>query len=143
VEAIFAPKIPTIAVQVFAPRFHVAWTQSDGRGHLLVGGSLGREVTALIRLGRAGAGPVVVQRRKFDAGPFDFVLPVNDRAFRGGERVLPEPLVLSMTGRQKGLVLPLQLRTVLLRPPAAGFVRTAWLNGSKTAQRGVKRLPAG
>jgi hypothetical protein len=136
VGAMFAPvSARGVSLTLTEPRIPVRWTESVGRGTLVVAGSVGGRATLRLQLRRAGGPALLAGTIQARGGGFHLrrALPVG---------VLPGGFVLSLAGRARGRSLPLQLRTIWVPPPPEGVVRRAFA----ATERGgtpVRRLQRG
>ena len=143
VGATFArPKGTSVAVTVRKPRFNVRWSESLGRGQLVVSGRVSSAANLRIHLRRPSGGPLISRRVSVPGGLFSAPLNLAPGRLARGARLFPGGFVVSLVGRGRGIALPLQVRTIALAAPTEGVVRAAFASATEQGPPAVS-LPAG
>jgi hypothetical protein len=142
VTATFAPRGKRVTnLSMARPSFQVRWSESSGKGKLIVKGSVAKRARLTLELRRRrdyGALLHVPLVRR--AGTFTIAPRVRPTLARGA-RLLPGNFVVSLRGNARGFYLPTQLQTVDLPGPPEGVVRISFASTSR-AGRTVKQFPA-
>jgi hypothetical protein len=133
VYATFASPNGTIAASLERPAFHVRWSRSVGRGTLIVSGRVNRTAHVRLELRRPFGGPLLVEELSVPRGRFVHPIRLLPGLLAGGARLFPGGFIVSMTGRTERGLLPPELQTVTLDPPASGVARRAY--GSIRSQK--------
>jgi hypothetical protein len=139
VSAEFVPQRPNAAlvVRLRPPKIKATFKASVGKGTLRVDGSISGRARLRIQLRRPGGGPLLTRNVKA-LGSFRLKSLLRKGKLTNGARLFPGAFVLSLTGRAGNASVPLQIRTVFVRPPLEGVVRSAY---PATLEDGVKVNP--
>lgn len=131
-----------VRFSLISPRIRATWSRSDGRGTLVVRGSLSARASLNLQLRRPGGGPLFTRRYTVSGGAFQLQRTLRRGTLSGGAILLPGGFVLSIRGVSGRIPIPLQVRTLTLASPLEGVVRRATFSSSQngTAQT---RLPIG
>jgi Divergent InlB B-repeat domain len=137
VSAAFEPQRPNraLVVRLRPPSIKATFKASVGKGSMRVDGSISLRARLRIQLRRPGGGPLLT-RNVNALGSFRLKTPLTKLA--NGARLFPGAFVLSLTGRAGSTPVPLQMRTVFVRSPLEGVVRSAY---PATLEDGVKVNP--
>jgi hypothetical protein len=139
VSASFVPQRPNraLVVRLRPPKIAASFKASIGKGTLRVDGSITLRSRLRIQLRRPGGGPLLTRNVKA-LGSFRLKSLLTKGKLANGARLFPGAFVLSVTGRAGNTPVPLQMRTVFVRSPLEGVVRTAY---GATLEDGVKVNP--
>jgi hypothetical protein len=139
VSAAFVPLRPnkSLVVRLRPPSIKATFKASVGKGSLRVDGSITQRARLRIRLSRPGGGPLLIRNVKA-LGSFRLKSLLKKGKLARGARLFPGAFVLSLTGRAGSTPVPLQIRTVYVRSPLEGVVRSAY---GATLEDGVKVNP--
>ena len=127
VSAAFVPLRPnkSLVVRLRPPSIKAAFKSSVGKGTLRVEGSISQQARLRIQLRRPGGGPLLTRNVKA-LGSFRLKSLLQKGELAKGAQLFPGAFVLSLTGRVGTTPVPLQIRTVFLRSPLEGVVRSAY-----------------
>jgi hypothetical protein len=139
VSAAFVPLRPnkSLVVRLRPPSIKATFKASVGKGTLRVDGSISQQARLRIQLRRPGGGPLLTRNVKA-LGSFRLKSLLQKGKLAKGAQLFPGAFVLSLTGRVGSTPVPLQIRTVFLRSPLEGVVRSAY---PATLEDGVKVNP--
>jgi uncharacterized repeat protein (TIGR02543 family) len=143
VSATFVPRgRKTVSLRMQRPRLSARWRFSVGKGTLLVRGAVGDRAKVRLELRRPNGGPLLFKRLTLRRGGFRIKQTLQKGRLLRGATLLPGGFVVVLRGRSGRYGLPLQIRTIALRAPGEGVVRTATVSGARNGIA-VRRLPAG
>jgi len=142
VSAAFVPQKPNraLVVRLRSPKIKASFQASVGTGTMRVDGSISMGARLRIQLRRPGGGPLLT-KSVTALGSFRLKVPLRKGKLANGAQLFPGAFVLSLTGRagNRGVYpVPLQIRTVYVRSPLEGVVRSAY---PATLEDGVKVNP--
>jgi hypothetical protein len=139
VAASFVPTKPnrSLVVRLRAPSIKAKFKASTGQGTLRVDGSITQRARLRIQLRRPGGGPLLTKNVNA-RGSFRLTSLLKKGRLAGGAQLFPGPFVLSLTGRAGNTQVPLQMRTIFLKSPREGVVRSAY---GATLEDGVRVAP--
>ena len=139
VSAAFVPvrPNPALVVRLRPPNINASFKASVGKGTLRVDGSISLGAKLRIQLRRPGGGPLLTKNVRA-LGSFRLKSLLKKGTLAKGAQLFPGAFVLSLTGRAGNTPVPLQMRTVYVRPPLEGVVRSAY---PATLEDGVKVNP--
>jgi hypothetical protein len=139
ISAAFVPVRPnrSLVVRLRPPKIKARFKASVGKGSLRVDGSISLRARLRIQLRRPGGGPLLTKNVRA-LGSFRVKSLLRKGKLARGAQLFPGAFVLSLTGRAGSRPVPLQMRTVFVRPPLEGVVRSAY---PATLEDGVKVNP--
>jgi uncharacterized repeat protein (TIGR02543 family) len=139
VSATFVPQRPNraLVVRLRPPSIAAKFKASIGKGTLKVAGSITLPAKLRVQLRRPGGGPLLTKNIRA-LGSFRLKSLLKQGKLAGGARLFPGAFVLSVTGRAGNTPVPLQLRTVFVRSPLEGVVRSSY---GATLENGVRVNP--
>ena len=137
VSASFVPTKPnrSLVVRLRPPSINAKFKASTGQGTLRVDGSITLRARLRIQLRRPGGGPLLT-KNVTALGSFRLKSLLKKGRLAGGAQLFPGAFVLSVTGRAGNTPVPLQMRTIFLKSPREGVVRSAY---GATLEDGVQR----
>jgi hypothetical protein len=130
-----------VAIRVGEPRLKASFKASVGRGTLAVSGSISASARLTIQLRRPSGGPLLSRTLRV-AGPWGLRALLKRGTLIGGARLFPGAFVVSVRGAAGTIGLPLQLRTLFVKPPPEGVVRRAYASTTPTGKP-LKAIPHG
>ena len=144
VGAVFVPaqRRAPVAFKLRPPKLTARWVRSNGKGTLLLRGSVGQQSRLRFELRRPGGGPLVFRRLKLKPGPFRLRQVLQKGKLLRGATLLPGGFVVVLRGTVGNAGLPLQIRTLAARAPREGVVRQAFVSTTRNGQS-VRQIPAG
>ena len=139
VSASFVPTKPnrSLVVRLRQPSINAKFKASTGQGTLRVDGSITLRARLRIELRRPGGGPLLT-KNVTALGSFRLKSLLKKGRLAGGAQLFPGAFVLSVTGRAGNTQVPLQMRTIFVKSPREGVVRSAY---GATLEDGVRVKP--
>jgi hypothetical protein len=143
VNAQFIPQKPnrSLVVRLRAPSIKASFKASVGKGNLSVKGSITIPANLRLQLRRPGGGPLLTKNFRA-VGSFSLKSLLKKGRLAGGAQLFPGAFVLSLTGKAGNTPVPLQMKTVFVKSPREGVVRSSYGATQENGAR-VKPIPRG
>jgi uncharacterized repeat protein (TIGR02543 family) len=131
----------TVAIQI-KPRIKASFKQSAGSGTLILNGTISAPASLRVQLRRPGGAALLTRRLRVGGGPFGLRALLKRGTLAGGAYFLPGGFVVTVRGGSGPVGVPLQMRSVFVKPPLEGVVRRAYAS-TTAGGRPQKTLPSG